>query len=308
MPRLEAALRELSGPAGARGGRAVSRWLLQPDLPAAGRGPRAGAAAARRSARRSSGHDMGREYRVLSRLAQVYPRAPGSCVLRGSRTVLGAPFYLMERARGVILRSRFPEGMRPSRETMRRLCETLVDELVELHAVDFAAAGLGDLGRGRATWSARWAAGPSATRSREPTTSPIWRRCHGWLAAHQPPPVRGPPDPQRLQVRQRRARSSGLDPHRRRARLGDGHPRRSADGSRHHAGLLGRARATRPLYGCFPSCRRALPGNLSRVELAERYAAKTGRTVDRHPLLLRVRAVQDRRDRPADLLRVTRRG
>src|SRR5882672_10120429 len=49
-------------------------------------------------------HDMGREYRVLSRLSAVFPPAPRPYCFCDDDTVLGAPFYLMERRRGVVLR------------------------------------------------------------------------------------------------------------------------------------------------------------------------------------------------------------
>src|SRR6185295_18130938 len=55
-----------------------------------------------------SAHDMGREYTVLSKLSAVYPRAPRPFAYEPTGEVLGAPFYLMERRRGVILRKDLP--------------------------------------------------------------------------------------------------------------------------------------------------------------------------------------------------------
>src|SRR2546427_6852225 len=49
-------------------------------------------------------HDMGREYRVLSKLSAVFPAAPRPYLYCEEDSVLGAPFYVMERRRGVILR------------------------------------------------------------------------------------------------------------------------------------------------------------------------------------------------------------
>src|SRR3970040_1101965 len=94
-----------------------------------------------------SGHDMRREYRILSALISVYPKTPRPIAYTDDESIIGAPFYLMERVRGVILRERPPEGVTLDAERMRGICEALVDTLVELHAVDYAAAGLGDLGR-----------------------------------------------------------------------------------------------------------------------------------------------------------------
>jgi aminoglycoside phosphotransferase (APT) family kinase protein len=92
-------------------------------------------------------HDMGREYRVLSHLAPVYPKAPRPVLYCDDEEVIGAKFYLMERRRGVILRKELPPGMTIEPAQARRLCELLVDALVELHAIDYAAAGLGDFGK-----------------------------------------------------------------------------------------------------------------------------------------------------------------
>ena len=56
-----------------------------------------------------SAHDMGREYRVLSHLAPVWPRAPRTLLYCDDPAVLGAPFYLMERLRGLIIRRTVPD-------------------------------------------------------------------------------------------------------------------------------------------------------------------------------------------------------
>ncbi len=98
-------------------------------------------------ARIKSGHDMSREYRILSHLVNVYRKVPRPLVYCEDESVIGAPFYVMERVGGVILRARPPKGLDLTPDVMRRLSEALVDNLVELHQVDYSAAGLGDLGR-----------------------------------------------------------------------------------------------------------------------------------------------------------------
>jgi aminoglycoside phosphotransferase (APT) family kinase protein len=94
-----------------------------------------------------SAHDMGREYRILTHLYRHYPRVPRPILHCTDQTVLGAPFYLMERVEGVILRSRMPTAMVPPPALMGRIGDAFIDNLAELHAVDYEAAGLGDLGR-----------------------------------------------------------------------------------------------------------------------------------------------------------------
>ncbi|MBK7586486.1 MAG: phosphotransferase family protein [Myxococcales bacterium] len=92
-------------------------------------------------------HDMSREYRVLSRLHSVYPLAPEPLALCEDESVLGAKFYVMRRLVGVILRKDLPAGFSLDATQVRALHLELVDRLAELHAVDFAAAGLADLGK-----------------------------------------------------------------------------------------------------------------------------------------------------------------
>ena len=94
-----------------------------------------------------SAHDMGREYRVLSKLCDLFPPAPRPLLFCQDESVIGADFYVMERRTGVILRkSEPPTELSSNPETVRQLCESLVDCLVKLHQVDFQAAGLADLG------------------------------------------------------------------------------------------------------------------------------------------------------------------
>ena len=184
-------------------------------------------------------HDMGREYRILSRLHTVYPLAPQPVLYCEDESVLGAPFYLMERRRGVILRGS-PSADRPlAPELVRRLCETLVDRVAELHALDYGAAGLAELGKPQG-----YAVAPGDGLDQALSRRPHGRdaRCGAGrgLAGREHPGRIGriELDSQRFQVRQPRAGSGGLDAHRGAARLGDGHDWRSADGSRDNSCLL----------------------------------------------------------------------
>lgn len=132
-------------------------------------------------------HDMGREFRVLSRLHAVYPKAPRALLHCDDPEVIGAPFYLMERVRGIVLRhQRPPAGLDLTPERMRASSEALVDGLAELHAADFRSAGLGDLGRpeGYAArqvegWTARW----QGSRTDD---VPDVDRAAAWLAGNLP--------------------------------------------------------------------------------------------------------------------------
>ena len=131
-----------------------------------------------------SAHDMGREVAVLSKLAPVYSRAPRVIAYCDQTDVLGAPFYLMERRRGVILRKELPPGVDPQR--IGHLCAELVDALVDLHAVDYRAAGLGDFGKPSGYierqvkgWSERYIGSQT-------DDIPAMTEVAAWLATHMP--------------------------------------------------------------------------------------------------------------------------
>ena len=98
-------------------------------------------------ARIRSAHDMGREFRVLSALHPVYGKVPRPLAYCADETVLGAPFYVMERVRGVVPRADTLAQLAPDPAAMRRMGLALVDALAELHAFDYRAAGLADFGR-----------------------------------------------------------------------------------------------------------------------------------------------------------------
>jgi aminoglycoside phosphotransferase (APT) family kinase protein len=91
-------------------------------------------------------HDMGREYRILSHLYPVYKKVPRPLLFCDDESILGAPFYVMERVNGIILRAKPPKDIHLSPEIMRGLSQTFVENLAEIHEVDYEAAGLGDLG------------------------------------------------------------------------------------------------------------------------------------------------------------------
>jgi aminoglycoside phosphotransferase (APT) family kinase protein len=137
-----------------------------------------------RGVAKGSAHDMGREYRILSVLATRGVPAPRPILLCEDEAVIGAPFYLMERVSGLILRTVPREA--PSPETMRRLSESFVETLVAIHAVgpaDPAIAALGKpegyVGRQVAGWTKRW------EHSRTDDV-PAMEAAARWLAANQP--------------------------------------------------------------------------------------------------------------------------
>lgn len=94
-----------------------------------------------------SAHDMGREYKVLSALSNSYTKAPKPLIYTEDESIIGAPFYIMERVRGVILRSSTGQAKNLEKGTITAIANSLVETMVELHAIDYNKVGLGNLGK-----------------------------------------------------------------------------------------------------------------------------------------------------------------
>ncbi|HEY6548625.1 MAG TPA: phosphotransferase family protein [Vicinamibacteria bacterium] len=95
----------------------------------------------------ASAHDMGREFRVLAVLHRAFPEAPRALVSCDDPGVIGAPFFVMERRLGVVVRRSLPAEFAALPGAPRAMSEALVDTLARLHAVDYAALGLAELGK-----------------------------------------------------------------------------------------------------------------------------------------------------------------
>jgi len=130
-------------------------------------------------------HDMGREYRILSALKPVYAKVPRPLWYCDDLEVIGGPFYVMERLHGVILRNKPPQGLSP--QLMRGVAGALVDALVELHGLDYASAGLSDLGKPEG-YVARQVSGWSKRYENARTDEiPGMERAMAWLSINMPP-------------------------------------------------------------------------------------------------------------------------
>jgi aminoglycoside phosphotransferase (APT) family kinase protein len=116
----------------------------------------------------ATAHDMAREHRVITALAGSAVPVPRTYLLCEDESVIGAPFYVMERVEGQVLRTA-EQTDRLDAEQKRRLADSLVDVLVALHAVDPGAVGLADFGRPEgylARQVKRWGQQLDASRSR----------------------------------------------------------------------------------------------------------------------------------------------
>lgn len=131
-------------------------------------------------------HDVGREYRVLHALAGTSVPTPKPVLHCENASVIGAPFYLMERVPGIVIRDKLPPPFAADVAARRGLGEVLVDALAELHAVDWQSVGLGDFGKPQGYLERqlrRWTGQLDASRTRP---LPDLDTVTAWLQAHLP--------------------------------------------------------------------------------------------------------------------------
>lgn len=92
-------------------------------------------------------HDMPREYKLLSVINPRFPLAPKPVLLCEDASIIGVPFYLMERRRGFIVRFNVPSQIGENLTIRRRVSERVVDTLVALHAVDIQSTAIVQIGK-----------------------------------------------------------------------------------------------------------------------------------------------------------------
>jgi len=225
-------------------------------------------------------HDMKREYRVITALRDTDVPVPRSRLLCEDASIIGAPFYIMDYVRGVVVHEQLPPGYAERPEDRRRMCEAYVDTLAALHNVDYEKVGLADFGHPQGylerqvrRWGEQW----ERSKTRElPEIDELKRRLAAALPESPAPTiVHGdyrlgnvmfdPVDPGRLVAVLDWEMSTLGDP------LTDvGYM------------LMYWVEAGDPperREGMAQGAVSALPGFLTRQELLERYADKSGRTV-----------------------------
>jgi aminoglycoside phosphotransferase (APT) family kinase protein len=129
---------------------------------------------------------MHREYEVLSVLYQAFPLAPRAYLYHEGPEVVGAPFLVVERRSGVVVRKEMPQIFAGVEHAGRRMSEALVDSLAGFHAVDYEAIGLAELGKPKGFisrqiegWYKRWG---KAKHEEVPAMDHVYN----WLVANQP--------------------------------------------------------------------------------------------------------------------------
>jgi aminoglycoside phosphotransferase (APT) family kinase protein len=229
-------------------------------------------------------HDMPREYRLLAAIHPLFHLAPRPYLLCEDTSIIGVPFYLMERRRGLVIRRDMPPAVEESLALRREISEAMVDALAALHQVDIYASGLVQLGKpvGFVTrqvrgWSDRW--------QRSKTSEvPELEGVVGWLAERIPPE----PDPQAARPATLVHNDFKLD----NVMLDAREPSRLIAILDWEMCTVGDPLVDLGIALCYwamkddPEARResispvtTAPGWLTREEIAARYAEKTGRDV-----------------------------
>ena len=132
-----------------------------------------------------SAHDVLREARLLRALRSTPARVPEVLAVCEDPATIGAPFYVMERVPGDVIVASVPQALDTPAER-RRIGEQLIDALVEIHGVDWRAAGLegfgkptGYLERQLRRFTGLW----ELNKTREiAAVESVW----AWLAEHMP--------------------------------------------------------------------------------------------------------------------------
>ncbi len=93
-----------------------------------------------------SGHDMQREYRVMSALKGTIP-VPNTLFYTDDTSIIGSEFYVMDRSEGHLIHTEIPTEWNWSKKEVRQLCVNFFQNLIDLHQVDYQAIGLSDFGK-----------------------------------------------------------------------------------------------------------------------------------------------------------------
>jgi aminoglycoside phosphotransferase (APT) family kinase protein len=131
-------------------------------------------------------HDMGREYRILSAIHAVYPYAPRPLAFADDESIIGCPFYVMQKISGIILRRDLPAGLEFSPARLRRLFERLVEVLHRLHAIDYMSIGLENFGKPKGYMSRQVTGWNRRYRAARTPDVPACEEIMGWLEEKMP--------------------------------------------------------------------------------------------------------------------------
>ncbi|MDY8136348.1 phosphotransferase family protein [Aquimarina sp. 2201CG5-10] len=93
------------------------------------------------------GHDMSREFKVQSGIQKVFSKVPKMYAFTDDESILGCPFYIMEKIEGIILNSKEAKKRDIPENDFRTIADSWMNTFVELHNIDYKSIGLESLGK-----------------------------------------------------------------------------------------------------------------------------------------------------------------
>jgi aminoglycoside phosphotransferase (APT) family kinase protein len=134
-----------------------------------------------------SAHDMGREFKVLSSLKPVYRTIPSPIIYSEDLTVMGTPFYLMEKVSGIILRNKVPNGITLSPDLMQSISTAAIDNLAILHNINLDISGLRAMGKPEGYVMRQVEGWISRYENAATDEIPAMKETASWMLANMPP-------------------------------------------------------------------------------------------------------------------------
>lgn len=139
-----------------------------------------------------SAHDMSREFRILKALKPVYKYCPEPFIYSEDEAVMGCPFYVMQRIRGVILRRDFPATLVFKPSQVKELYEKVLRLQHELHNVDYKEIGLENLGKPDGYVKRQVTGWCERYKSARTPDAPDSEKVMAWLNEHMPSDTKKP--------------------------------------------------------------------------------------------------------------------
>lgn len=134
-----------------------------------------------------AGHDMAREYRMLKAIYPVFRYCPEPLAFSEDLAIIGAPFFVMGKLSGIILRKELPEGLTFAPEQAANLCRRLTDLQAEIHMIDVKKAGLDSIGKPQGYVQRQVEGWIQRYRKARTDDAPDCEKIMAWLQEKMPP-------------------------------------------------------------------------------------------------------------------------
>lgn len=131
-------------------------------------------------------HDMGREFRILRQVHPQFPLAPEPVHFCNDSTVLGVPFLLMDRRRGIVLRDQHAAQLAANPGRNLGISRSLIETLVQFHQIDPGGMIADKLGRPEGFIARQWE-NWAERRKAQGLSDPVLDEVAAWLGANLPP-------------------------------------------------------------------------------------------------------------------------